>query len=375
MGLIVREYSKKPTQIFYYTGPSHVTIGAVPKYSRTISSNADKMIPQSLPESSRELIFASLSRSSWNKNATALNKFKRFESFKGKSFIWPLSREAICQYVDWCLNKEKLSPATVEAYLSALSFVHKVNSMSENNCFNFVTKTMLTGAENMKFYSEISGQARKVMTLPVLKILGHQIAVSDWSEDSKQVFWCAALFAFFGSFRMGEILCQDSTKFHPDENLLWKDVKIKIDSVTVKVKIPKNRKPTGEYIDLFEYKDSGYCPISAIKKLEILKGRGKKDETPIFGFSSGILLTQSVFNSLLSSLLRPVLGEAADGFSGHSFRAAIPSALANCPHIANNEDIKSWGRWDSPSFKRYTRLSPKQKKGIFEKIVVALESL
>ena len=44
------------------------------------------------------------------------------------------------------------------------------------------------------------------MTLELLKILGHEIAKTDWPENSKQVLWCACTTAFFGSFRLGEIL-------------------------------------------------------------------------------------------------------------------------------------------------------------------------
>ena len=276
--------------------------------------------------------------------------------------------------MDFCLNTEKLKSSTVESYLSAISFVHKLNNW-KNPCFSFVIKSMLTGAENLNFYSEISGASRKVMTLPVLKILGHQLALSDWSDDSKQVFWTAATVAFFGSFRMGEILCKNDVNFHPKETLLWKDVKLKDDSVLIKIKIPKNRKSDGEYVDLFEYKNRSCCPVSAMKRLDLLKGRGNKIEKPVFQFSSGILLTQSVFNSSLKTLLAPVIGPSALEFSGHSFRAAIPSALSNCPDLACDEDIRKWGRWDSPSYKKYTRLAPQQKKIIFKKIVTALDVL
>ena len=343
-----------------------------PKYSEVIGKCADKIIPSSLPESTRRLVAASLSNSSWNKNTSALKKFEHFEKHVGVTYTWPLSEEVIQKFVDFCLSKDKLKAATVNSYLSTLSFVHKINSW-KNPCFNFVTKAMLTGAENFNFYTEISGSSRKVMTLPVLKILGHQIAKTDWSKDSKQVVWTAATVAFFGSFRMGEILSKDGKNFHFSENLLWRDVKVREDSVLIKIKIPKNRKSEGEFIDLFEYKDSSCCPVMAIKRLSLIKGREVKIDKPVFQFSSGVLLTQSVFNATLQTLLTPVIGPSASGFSGHSFRAAIPSALANCPDIACDEDIRKWGRWDSTSFRKYTRLTPQQKKRIFVKVVSALD--
>jgi hypothetical protein len=70
--------------------------------------------------------------------------------------------------------------------------------------------------------------------------------------------------------------------------------------------------------------------------------------------------------------LRPHLGHQASSIQGHSFRAAIPSAMANNPDLAGENDIKTWGRWNSDSFKLYTRLQYNQKKVIFNKITSAL---
>ena len=98
------------------------------KYSASMGKCADRTIPLHLPESTRSLIAASLSASSWNKNTSALNKFDLFEKKKGVKFSWPLSEETVQKFVDFCLNSEKLKPATVESYLSALSFIHKLNS-------------------------------------------------------------------------------------------------------------------------------------------------------------------------------------------------------------------------------------------------------
>jgi len=72
-------------------------------------------------------------------------------------------------------------------------------------------------------------------------------------------------------------------------------------------------------------------------------------------------------------LLRPVIENAADLISGHSFRAGVASAMANDPEAAKDRDIKSWGRWSSESYLLYTRLKLKQKKALFNKIKSVLE--
>jgi hypothetical protein len=43
--------------------------------------------------------------------------------------------------------------------------------------------------------------------------------------------------------------------------------------------------------------------------------------------------------------------------------------MADCPKIANSEDVKYWERWNSSSFLLYTRLKFHMRKAIFEKIM------
>ncbi len=40
----------------------------------------------------------------------------------------------------------------------------------------------------------------------MLRILGHEIVKSNWTVEKKKNFWGASCLAYFGSFRMGEIL-------------------------------------------------------------------------------------------------------------------------------------------------------------------------
>ena len=233
---------------------------------------------------------------------------------------------------------------------------------------------MIKGAENLEFYKEMAKGTRRVMTFPLLKLLGHQIAKSSWEDNSKQVFWAAATLAFYGSFRFGELLGAERGRYNPSEILLWSDLTFKNDALTVRVKIPKSKDPQGEDVDLFKLKENSYCPVQALLRLKNMQSN-YNPKSPVFKFDNGIILTQSTLNTTLRELLSPHIGEAATLISGHSFRAAIPSALANRPDLANDDEIKIWGRWDSTAFKRYTRLKPQQKRAIYMKIVSSLDSL
>ncbi len=238
-----------------------------------------------------------------------------------------------------------------------------------------MVNSLLRGIENLEFYKNVCKGTRKVMTLPLLKLIGHEIAKLDWEDDSKQVFWTALLVAFFGSIRLGEMLNSKDNEFNPSESLLWEDVTFRGDgSVLLKLKIVKNRTMQGEYIDLFPFKDDKYCPVRALKRLFKLKNSIVSSNSPVFMFKNGTLLTPNTVNKTLPKLITPYLGEqAASEYKGHSLRAGIPSAIAARSEVANSSDVKMWGRWTSESYLLYTRLKMSQKESLWNLIMTALE--
>jgi hypothetical protein len=324
-----------------------------------------------LPYSTR-LIAASASKSTWNKHASAIACFRNFEIWAGKKHAFPLFETSICEFIEFALKIKGLKHSTVQSYLSSLLFFHKLRKLDESGFTSFIVKTMLKGAKNLEFYTDLTKPTRKAMSFPLLKILSHEIASKNWDPERKQVIWTAMVTAFFGSFRFGEILSKSENAYNENETLLWRDVIFSKGAVTITVKLPKNRKACAEYIDLFSLPDSRFCPILALRKLRAIH-KAKSDSHPVFSYTNGSMLTPTVINNTLTLLLTPHLGEEAALYTGHSFRAALPSALASCPEISSDELIKSWGRWTSSSFKLYTRLKLNQRKYIFDKIVESLK--
>jgi hypothetical protein len=211
------------------------------------------------------------------------------------------------------------------------------------------------------------------MTLPLLKILGNQIAVTDWSDTSKQIVWTAAVLAFFGSMRMGELLPSHKTNFCPDDTLLWSDVKKMNDKhFLIHIKTPKNKTKEGEFVDIFDFPNFGTCPVAALNTLRELSSA--KPNQPVFSFPEGHCLTLSTMTDLIRSLLEPVIGPSAFEFACHSFRGAIPSAVGKCPELGGEGLTKGWGRWSSSAYLLYSRLKLSQKRAIFAKITYILSS-
>jgi hypothetical protein len=273
------------------------------------------------------------------------------------------------------LTEQNLKPSTVRSYLSSLATLHKLQNKDAVNFSNYIVKALIRGAENLKLYAQHRKETRKIMTLPLLKLLGHALATCDWSPNSVQVFWACCLLLFFGSLRIGEVLPPSCFKFNPFETLLWEDIIFRKDSILVHVKIPKSKNPQGDFIDIFEFKGHGCCPVSALRTLRDSSPKPSVPNSPVFQFSSGKFLTPNLFNICLRELLRPLIGLDSDCLSAHSFRAALPSALATDPTSVLSTDLKLWGRWHSSSYSLYTRLKFDQRKSLFNKICLVLNKL
>jgi len=139
--------------------------------------------------------------------------------------------------------------------------------------------------------------------------------------------------------------------------LNWNDIKFRNDnSILINIKFPITGKK--------------YCPVNLLKFLH--SKANKNTHSPVLTYNSGKALTVADFSKDLKILLFPVFGPVIQFLSRHSFRAGIPSALSNCPDIANDNDVCIWGRWSSNSFKAYTKLKLSARKNIFEKILRAI---
>ena len=77
----------------------------------------------------------------------------------------------------------------------------------------------------------------------------------------------------------------------------------------------------------------------------------------------------------LNNYLRVLLGEFFSPnhqITGHSFRAAVPSALAASLSNSTVKDIKDWGCWALDSYLIYTKQESEKRKALFSRIVKCL---
>jgi len=332
-----------------------------------------------LDDSSTEvalLIRASMASSTWKRHVSAWHSFEKFSVDRKIVVIWPLNEHLWGEYIVWALTVKKLKSDTVRNYLSSLKLVHTLKGISCLDPFKVkIFNMLLTGADNLQIVTGSgSNTNRKAFNLPLLKLTGHRIASSDWPLGVKQTVWAALTLGFFSGVRLGEVLSDSENRLDTSSTLLWEDVLFRKDgSILIHVKLPKIKKPEGDFLDIFEFSSSGCCPVAALKTLKQLQSEGgyTGSKLPVFCFPSGKLLTTQRVNTTLSSLLSDLSFDKTSMISCHSLRAAIPTLLA--PEPESVDVCKAWGRWSSPCYRKYVRDSTVSKKKMFDKIMKSLE--
>ena len=334
--------------------------------AKLLSDNVDK-----LGKSMENLILHSTTSSTWKKHNSAWNSYDAFCMHTNTSFTIPITMERMRAYVTWAVSSKGLKASTVESYISSLNTAH---CLAGENCDNFMKdrciQLLLKGAENVAMLKNPYTKNRLAMNIHLLKVFGHKIDSANWDDLSKQIIWTAGTISFYTSCRMGEIVCGSKDGFDPKTTVTWENV-IFLDEGEAIVQIPytKTTGLKGSILNVFPTKNST-CPFEALKTLKTMSENygmfGKKK--PIFEFKTGIFLTVEKMNKIIGSLLRQFTDEK-NTLSCHSFRAAIPSAIASHPNKVTVAEVKEWGNWHSDSYKKYTRQERDKDREIFYKTI------
>jgi hypothetical protein len=117
---------------------------------------------------------------------------------------------------------------------------------------DFFILSVTKGAQNLDLHINLFKPAKFFMTFHLQKILGYEIATSHWKQDSKVVCWPASCVAFFGSFRIGEILPGENSKIHFETMTCHRIHFTKKTFAIINIQIPKAvKKNTGGFCRYF----------------------------------------------------------------------------------------------------------------------------
>lgn len=325
-----------------------------------------------IPESMKRRLCISRANSTWDSYMCAWRCFTNFCLIYGRKPYIPVELDWLECYADYLMDEKELQYQTIKSYFSALKFLHIINNVDIKNFLNPRLRVVFDGIKNECLVLRSKPNYRGVITWSILRILSHCLAKSPVLVDhDRQVVWTLFLLAFFGAFRMGELLSTEQNSFDPFRAISWSKIRESSpDHYLVDILIPKvSEKPLGFVVDIFKYSGSeNLCPISNLNRLLLMvktKNLLHLDQ-PVFKLLSGTLLTPRFINNLLKSFLIPIFPGMK--FTTHSFRAALPSHMATHPEIFTEEDAKLSGRWASATVRRYQRIHGIAQESMFAKL-------
>ena len=294
---------------------------------------------------------------------------KRFHSFCLRFNVenpFPLSEHLLCCFASF-LADQGLAPQTGKSYMSALRSMQISLGLPDPREQSSlpVLKRVQAGIRRARMIKGATTRIRLPITAPVLWRIRDALQAS--SHPHRVVLWAIACTAFFGFFRLGELLPEKAAPANPALAFSWDDVAIDDQANPQVIRLHLRHSKCDQFgngADIFLGRTgAGVCPVAALLGYMVVRG----DRPGIFFCKAdGHTVTKAWF----IEQLRPVLGDVGlpqHQYAGHSFRigAATTAALAG---VADST-IQALGRWSSAAFLQYIRM-PRDQLATLSRVMV-----
>jgi hypothetical protein len=315
-----------------------------------------------------ELLSSSLARNTWGKYAAAItlwDEFSRKNETKTEMLFHNCSLIAFCC---WCCKEKDLAASTVTLYCSALEKI-KEWGRELGKGGKVLEKGLLRGVKNAKGRERETRSKREpveLVTVELLRKIRRGLNGDMFPPLTSQSVWASCLTAFWGAFRLGELLAVDKGGFDRFSTLLWRDVTVTAGEAELVIRSAKIPGSPGNLARLFALSDKSLCPVTALHRLEKSQKnlRMWDPSLPVFRKDNGECLTKKELLDSVNSVLR-TFGEK---IGGKSFRSGLPSELENFPVQFCESHLKALGRWKGSSYQTYMRNDTPEFKWVFEQV-------
>ena len=280
---------------------------------------------------------------------------KRFSTFCEKYRVevpFPVTEVLLCSFAA-ALADEGLAPQTIKSYLAAIRNTQLSLGLPDPRDHSSlpVLKRVLAGISCTRLSQGSPSKVRLPITAPLLRRIKGELQRT--ANQERHVLWAVCCTAFFGFFRLGELLQSSGAEFNPRLHLSWGDMAIDNHQAPRMVKFHLRQSKTdqlGRGVDIIIGRTGcEICPVAALLSYAVIRGT---QPGPFFLKSTNRPLLKQAFVTEIRSILS-TLGFPADQYAGHSFRigAATSAALAG----VEDSTIQLLGRWQSAAFLRYIR--------------------
>ena len=183
--------------------------------------------------------------------------------------------------------------------------------------------------------------------------------------------WCAMLLAFFGCFRLSNLVPPSKSSFDPLKLLKRSDIKFEKEFVLIFYKWSKTNQSSRKvaWIPICSVSDKRFNVKFFMQKL--FKSVKVSSDDPLFSFDKNKFHTKFSLIRLLDSCVFNA-GLSVSDYSWHSFRRG--SAVFAFELGLADSAVQLLGDWSSPAFKQYLEFAFLRKVKVAEKIASSFNS-
>ena len=244
----------------------------------------------------------------------------------------------------------RLSPATINVYLAAVSTLHKENALHDPVRGNPQLKAVMKGIR--RAYMTTPRHRRQPITINILSRLLNSIQVSrNIPHHNRRMLAAAFTLAFYGLLRVSEFTIPSLKRFNPRYHPLAKHIVIHRKFYTFFLSKSKTDQHQQGHLVYVHRSSHNQCPLRYMKQY-IYGKHPPKTNGPLFVFKNGQPLTRRLCLYYLRHYLY-TSGYSPQDFNTHSFR--IGGATTAAQKGISKSNIKRLGRWKSRAYKRYVR--------------------
>ena len=279
------------------------------------------------------LVASSLTTNTWRALGALERKVQACRRETKKPLHLPWSEDDWLIFLKWLSTH--MTAASVRSNMNRLSTLHMVLGHSYSR--PPILSRLLTGLDNSQILSRQSEIKKEEMNPALLRELRSGIKTRPWPLAMKRLFWCLALFMYYGCFRIGELCPPSSSSYWLEQTPKLTDVekkRKKVDGETwdyllIRLRCTKTWTESSLVELLPNRFNTAFCPVTAWSRWEpYLKG---DKSCPIFTIITGSnkrFITARDLNNLLTVCL-----PSCSKIGTHSFRRyTITVTKTHCHH-------------------------------------------
>ena len=336
--------SSAPARSNEHNASTQSTSSTQSKYSHVLSDHWFTSVEDS---GIRRLMSASIADSTARTYDATVAKYVRFSSAKGFDAVRPAVSDCVEFFSH--LASESMAAASSVAHAAVKKFI-AINGGPSTAIDSDAVRAVMQGAANLNLSSRSQRRHRLAMTKSAMAVARHVILTKGWAEQDGLMVWSLLLTCFWGSIRCGDVLSTHVNTMSP-KTLTWDMVEFEPSLVRVRLLQPKaSADGKGYVVPLLAKEEARFCP-----RTHLLHTRRHSKSAAVFSFASGKLLTIALVNSILAETSRKVGIPAYANYSGHSLRAAVPTAMGGQGALFSDNEMRAVGNWRSNAAFKYVR--------------------